>query len=316
MGIVWNTINETISISDRREISIASSVDKILSSDRLVSARGLASLAGKIISGGAVFGNISRVMTRYCSISVASAQDWDYKFYLDQYCVRELCFWQSYLKRLNCKVVADSPYKMSNYVVYSDASATGYGAHLDINGEQVCNKQWDLEESRKFSTWRELSAILFALHSFLPLLKGSYVKWFSDSQSACKIVQVGSMRSDLHDIAPEIFQFCAIYGIKLEVQWIPRTELVKADYISRIIDIDDWQISADCFRSLEESWGVHSVDCFASYYNKKVENFFSRFWNPGCSGVDFFVQNLEGEICLVVPPVSLIARAIHYLHVS
>ena len=58
------------------------------------------------------------------------------------------------------------------------------------------------------------------------------------------------------------------------------------------------------------------MDCFASYYNKKVKNFFSRFWNPGCSGVDFFVQNLEGENCLVVPPVSLIARAIHYLHVS
>ena len=42
---------------------------------------------------------------------------------------------------------------------------------------------------------------------------------------------------------------------------------------------------------------------------------FSRFWNPGCSGIDFFVQNLEGENCLVVPPVSLIARAINYLHV-
>ena len=124
---------------------------------------------GRIISGGAVFGNISRIMTRYCSISVASAQDWDSKFYLDQYCVRELYFWEANLKRLNCRVVADSPYRMSNYVVYSDASATGRGAHLDINGEQVCNKQWDLEERRKSSTWRELSAILFALHSFLPL---------------------------------------------------------------------------------------------------------------------------------------------------
>ena len=70
------------------------------------------------------------------------------------------------------------------------------------------------------------------------------------------------------------------------------------------------------FKSVEESWGVHSVDCFASYYNKEVGKFFSRFWNPGCSEVDFFVQNLEGENCLVVPPVSLIARAIHYLHVS
>ena len=130
---------------------------------------------GRIISGGAVFGNISRIMTRYCSISVASAQDRDSKFYLDQYCFRELYFWEANLKRLNCRVVADSPYRMSNYVVYSDASATGCSAHLDINGEQVCNKQWDLEERRKFSTWRE-SAILFALHSFLPLLIGSYVK--------------------------------------------------------------------------------------------------------------------------------------------
>ena len=43
---------------------------------------------------------------------------------------------------------------------------------------------------------------------------------------------------------------------------------------------------------------------------------FSRSWNPGCSGVDFFVQNLEAEISLVVPPVSLIARAVHFLSVS
>ena len=90
----------------------------------------------------------------------------------------------------------------------------------------------------------------------LPLLVGSYTKWFSDSQAACKIIQVGSMRSELHTIAVEIFQFCANNDIELELQWIPRTEIERADYISRIIDIDDWQISADCFKSLEECWGV------------------------------------------------------------
>ena len=59
----------------------------------------------------------------------------------------------------------------------------------------------------------------------------------------------------IYMLALEIFQFCANNGIELEVQWIPRTEIERADYISRIIDIDDWQISADCFKSLEESWG-------------------------------------------------------------
>ena len=58
------------------------------------------------------------------------------------------------------------------------------------------------------------------------------------------------------------------------------------------------------------------MDCFASYYNKNVCKFFSRFWNRGCSGVDFFVQNLDGENCLVVLTVGLIARPIHYLHIS
>ena len=47
------------------------------------------------------------------------------------------------------------------------------------------------------------------------------------------------MRSDLHTIAVEIFRFCA-NDIELELQWIPRTEIERADYISRIIDIDDW----------------------------------------------------------------------------
>ena len=61
-------------------------------------------------------------------------------------------FWKANLKLLNCRVVTDSPNRMFNYVVYSGESATRCGAHLDINGEQVCNKQWNLVERRKSST--------------------------------------------------------------------------------------------------------------------------------------------------------------------
>ena len=121
------------------------------------------------------------------------------------------------------------------------------------------------------------------------------------------------MKLDLHRLAIKIFQFCAEHSIRLEVQWIPRTENEKADYISRLIDFDDWQITHDLFLSLEELWGPHTVDCFANYYTAKLPRFFSRFWNPGASGIDFFAQELSSENCLVVPPVSLVARVIHYL---
>ena len=112
----------------------------------------------------------------------------------------------------------------------------------------------------------------------------SCIKWFSDSQNACRIIQVGSMRKDLHVIAPKMFQFSFDNGIELEMQWIPRTKLDSADFSSRIIDVDDWQITVTSFfKFLDYTWGPHTVYCFANFCNKKVNKFYSRFWNPGCS---------------------------------
>ena len=71
---------------------------------------------------------------------------------------------------------------------------------------------------------------------------------------AARIIQVGSMKLDLHRLAIKFCQFCAEHSIRLEVQWIPQTETEKADYISRLIDFDDWQIRHDLFLSLEEVW--------------------------------------------------------------
>lgn len=314
LGIVWDTVQGTIAISERRVSSILEKIEWMTGQEFVVSARELASFVGKIISASSVFGNVSRIMTRYCSIAIASSQDWDTKFKLDDYCRRELKFWEKNLTSVNLRSIVKEPMKKSHFIVYSDASGTGCGATLELNGEQLCHKQWLPEEKQKSSTWRELSAIEFGLQSFLPLLQGSFVKWFSDSQTACKIVQIGSMKRELHEIAIAIFEWCARHEIHLEIQWIPRTELERADYVSRLIDIDDWQLTLNCFEWLESVWGVHTVDCFANHYNKKVGKYFSRFWNPGCSGVDFFVQNLQGENCLVVPPVDLIGRAIHYLY--
>ena len=121
------------------------------------------------------------------------------------------------------------------------------------------------------------------------------------------------MKLDQQRLAVKIFRFYAEHNICLEVQWIPRTENERADYISRLIDFDDWQITSEFFPRLEELWGPHTVDWFANFYTAKLPRFFSRFWNPGTSGVNFFVQNLESDNCLVVPPVPLVARAFHFL---
>ena len=79
-----------------------------------------------------------------------------------------------------------------------------------------------------------------ALESLAPVLERSLVKGFTDSQTATKILEVRSKKLDLHRLAIKIFQFCAKHSIRLEVQWIPQTENEKADYISLLLEFDDW----------------------------------------------------------------------------
>ena len=152
--------------------------------------------------------------------------------------------------------------------------------------------------------------IEFSLQSFASLLERAHVKWYTDSQAAARVVEVGSMKLDLHRIARSIFSICIQSGIYLDIQWIPRSLNEQADYISRLIDTDDWQIT---HKFLDELWGPHTVDCFANFYNHKLLKFFLRFWNPNSAGVDFFFQPLRRENCLVVPPVCIVARVLHYM---
>ena len=103
-------------------------------------------------------------------------------------------------------------------------SLEGGGAFIDFNGDCVCHKGWTANESSKSTAWRELSVIEFSLQSFASLLEGSHVKWYTDSQAAAKvIVEVGSMKLDLHRIAGSIFSICIQSGIHLEIQWMPRS---------------------------------------------------------------------------------------------
>ena len=311
LGITWNSLLGTLRIVERRITKITNTIDRIIEADFKLSARELASFTGQIISTAPVVGNIGRIMTRHCVMSTLCVDNWDSVFCLDDYCKEELYFWKDNLINLNSRYCFVS--KDPSYFVYSDASATGGGAFIDFNNDFVCHKLWTENESLRSSTWRELSVIEFSLKSFAPVLKGSHVKWYTDSQAAAKIVEVGSMKLDLHRIARSIFSICIQSGIHLEVQWIPRTLNQQADYISRLIDTDDWQITNEFFLFLDERWGPHTVDCFANYYNHKLPKFFSRFWNPNTAGVDFFFQPLGGENCLVVPPVGIVPRVLHYM---
>ena len=213
--------------------------------------------------------------------------------WLDELCKSEINFWKNHVSELNVRhIFAVEKINIS----CCDASSVGLGAIM-CNDTHTAHKQWTEMEAKKSSNWRELETIHFAICSFLQIVSNSQLKIYTDSQSAAHIVESGSMKSELQNLAVSIFNTCLINNVRLDVQWIPRNQNEHADFISRLLDIDDWGISQQILQVMNELWGPLIVDCFASYYNANLPRFFSRFWNPGTADVDAFAQNWSNENC-------------------
>lgn len=103
------------------------------------------------------------------------------------------------------------------------------------------------------------------------------------------------------------------FDIAMEIEWLPRSQNDKADYLSTIIDLDDWSMSAALFQLVVSSWGPYTVDRFASFYNAQVPQFNSRFWNLASEVVEAFTQDWSRDNNWFCLPVSLIAPAVRHL---
>ena len=111
------------------------------------------------------------------------------------------------------------------------------------------------------------------------------------------------MVKELQDIALSVFLFTSQRQIHLNVSWLPRDQNSQADFLSKIVDFDDYSLHDEVFFHLENLWGPHSVDRFACCYNAKLPRFNSRFVQPGAEAVDAFTQDWSPENNWLVPPI-------------
>jgi hypothetical protein len=67
---------------------------------------------------------------------------------------------------------------------------------------------WTDEKKCNSSTWRELKAVQSCLEESNKQLFGKSVKWYTDSKNCEIIIQSGSMKGHLHELAMFIFSMC------------------------------------------------------------------------------------------------------------
>lgn len=97
LGIIWDSVCGIIEIVDRRVVKIMNIIDSIIVFDFVFFVRRLVFFMGQIIFIVFVFGNIFRIMIRYCIMFILSVQYWDLEVKMDFYCIEELYFWKNNL---------------------------------------------------------------------------------------------------------------------------------------------------------------------------------------------------------------------------
>ena len=78
------------------------------------------------------------------------------------------------------------------------------------------------------------------------------------------------------------------------------------------MDHDDYMLNPSVFAWLDELWGPHSVDRFASPSNAHLDRFNTRYWAPGSEAVDAFTCDWSADNNWLFPPVYLVPRVIRH----
>lgn len=192
------------------------------------------------------------------------------------------------------------------------------------------------------STLRELFGIAAFVAAIAPLLRGGRFRVFLDNLGCVFIlggvvpeaaigglawgeyVTGGSPNPELQRLALQLLEAQLAGGFSLQAVWQPRELNVRADYLSRVAAMlhHAYCLRPALFRWLDERWGPHTIDRFASVETCQplappfTGRFCSQYYHPAAVWTDAFSVPWHGEVNWLFPPVTAISQTIAHLRSS
>ena len=131
-------------------------------------------------------------------------------------------------------------------------------------------------------------------------------------------VSGGSPNPQLQSYALAVHDLQEQGGFTLVPIWRPRTENVRADFLSRVstLQLHDYRLRPEVFRMLDDAWGPHTIDRFAtrdscqSLQPPSSGRFCSLFFHPDAVWTDAFSAPWAGEVNWAFPPFPFVGEAI------
>ena len=304
LGFVLNTVgNPTLRVPISRIRKVRKDIARLVKSGQ-ATARVVARVCGQCVS---MFKAIApgKLMLRNAYKCLASRSSWDSIIVLDAPAVKDLMWWHDAVIGWNGSVITPKP---TDVQIHTDASHIGYGAVCQ--GVRAAGF-WSPKISNMPSNNREMWAVLMAIHTFGPRLRGKAVRVVTDNISTMAYInKMGGTSSQLTAIAKDIFMACHKFDIVLTASFLAGCRNVEADWRSRLPELYEWQLNPRLFHHIDAMWDPHSVDRFATMTNCQLEQYNSRFWDPMTEGVDALSLPWPGENNFINPPFRLLSQII------
>jgi len=192
--------------------------------------------------------------------------------------------------------------------IFTDASGSGWGAHLD---GKWARGAWSLKERTFHSNVRELLAVERALLTFGNDVRERSVCVRTDNRATLAYInRQGGRVPALNKIATRIWERVFELGCAIQAVHVPGIQNEVADFLSRMHDRSDWKLNPVWWRLLDDEWGPHSIDLFASQLNRQLPRYYSWMYDVEAEATDAFRQSWANENGYANPPFNLIGQVL------
>jgi hypothetical protein len=270
-----------------------------------IGARQLAKIAGQAISmSRAILPGKLKLRSLYALLG--SKKSWSDTLNLTVDCAKDLRWWLNHIDSWNGSPLRLPPVDTQ---IWTDASGSGWGCVLN---NSFASGTWDPWAYSQHINYKELLTVLLALRSFGDRVRGQHLQVLTDSVTAAAYINnMGGPIQNLSELSEVIWTEVLAKNLIISCKHIRGVTNTTADMLSRLSTQYEWKLNPYYFQVIDQMWGPHTIDRFASYSTAQLPRYNSRFLDPATVGVDALAQtNWCKENNFVNPPFRLLDKVL------